>query len=76
MNHDYTPSNSIQTISNTAHLIYVYQCDKSSTKVKLYAPTSLYSGEQKRPQIAPYDNMEESVESVDDNFIEVVVYHG
>ena len=31
-------------------LINVYQCNKSSTKAKLYAPTSLYCVEQKHPQ--------------------------
>ena len=65
MNRNHKLSNFIQTISNTAHLIYVCQCDKSSVKAKLYAPNSLYWVEHKRPQTP-----------LDYHFITVGVYHG
>ena len=51
---------------NLIHVyIHVYQCDISSSKAKLHAPTSLYFVVQERPQISPYHH-----------FIIVVVYHG
>ena len=46
VNHHHIPSTFMQTISNTMYLIYVCQCDKSTTKPKFYAPTFLYPVEQ------------------------------